>query len=308
MTDKQKVKKIDLRQLEQIEQKAASKKLKKTGIMILLLLLLGIGGLAVHWVMGDNVLASRMAINKMTCPGCIITLKEVTGKIPGVIEADVSLAAQELTVKFYEKKTTPEEIRSAIVHAGYPARADGLFKPSAKGIDDVIIATVNGDPVFQKDISSSESSPMASELFSAIGKRILLQIADEKQIVVQPHEIEKEIRLLANNQGVSVRKIIDKGIQRFGSVEKYIQAIGQSIGIRKLLNNDIFTQVSEDTEKDREKTEWLAECFMKADVKFLDSKTKERLGTETGQNEWQQFWPLMISRDTELKRILSQTS
>ncbi len=177
------IKKIDLETLNQADRKVSLSKLRRVGIAGAVLLFLAGGAYGAYRLIAGEVVESRFAVSKMVCPACVITIKEVTGKLPGVVEADVSLAARNVIVKFRDKQTTPDQIREAIARAGYPIKLDGLFKPDGTGIGKPVVATVNGKPIFRKDLkmplnvdnAATEGPDPASALFSAVGKEILLQ-------------------------------------------------------------------------------------------------------------------------------------
>jgi copper chaperone CopZ len=308
------MKKIDLNTLDQADRKVSTAKLKRVGISVVILLFISCGGYAVFRLVSGDVIASKFTVNKMNCPACVITVKEVTGKLPGVVEADVSLAAQDVIVKFREKQTSPDQIKEAIAKAGYPIKLDGMFKPDGAGIDEQVIAGVNGKPVFEKDLkvplladkTGTVTKDPAVAFFNAIGKEILLQVADSKTIVVQPYEIENEIQSIATSKGMAPDQFFNQASEQFGSKEKYFQIVGQRLGIRKLLEEHVIAGVQDPEEKARKTMEWAGSIFKDSDVTILDAKFKEKIHASAGQDDWKTFWPRMISSSTELKSLLVQ--
>ena len=209
MSVEKQIKKIDLDTLNQADRKVSLGKLRRVGLALVVLLFLAGGVYGAYKLIAGEVVASRFTVNDMYCPACVITVKEVAGKIPGVIEIDVSLAGQDVIVKYRDKQTNPDQIKEAVARAGYPIKLDGMFKPGGEGINEVVVATINGKPVFQKDmkvpldvdkVAPKDSDP-ASTLFSTVGKEILLQAADAKTIVVQPSEVETEMETIAKRTG-----------------------------------------------------------------------------------------------------------
>lgn len=314
MSSDKHIKKIDLNTLEQADRKVSMVKLKKVGLALIVLLFLAGGGYAAFRLVSGDVVASRYTVNKMTCPACVITVKEVTGKLPGVVEADVSLASQDVIVKFREKQTNPDQIREAIAKAGYPVKLDGLFKPDGAGINEQVIAGVNGKPVFEKDLkvpllvdkTGVAAKDAASTFFNTVGKEILLQAADSKTIVVQPFEVEAEIQNIVASKGIPSEQFVNQVVEQFGSKEKYFQVVGQRLGIRKLIEEHVVTGIQDPQEKARKTMEWVGTIFKDSDVKILDPKFKEQIQALAGQDDWKTFWPRMISSSTELKTLLVQ--
>lgn len=314
MSSEKQIKKIDLNTLDQADRKVSTAKLKKVGLAVVILLFLSGGGYAAFRLVSGDVIASKFTVNKMNCPACVITVKEVTGKLPGVVEADVSLAAQDVIVKFREKQTSPDQIKEAIAKAGYPIKLDGMFKPDGAGIDEQVIAGVNGKPIFEKDLkvplladkTGTATKDPAAAFFNAIGKEILLQAADSKTIVVQPYEIEEEIQSIATSKGIAPDQFLNQASEQFGSKEKYFQIVGQRLGIRKLLEEHVISGVQDPQEKARKTMEWAGSVFKDSDVKILDPSFKEKIHASAGQDDWKTFWPRMISSSTELKSLLVQ--
>ncbi len=312
MSTEKHVKKIDLNTLDQADRKVSVVKLKKVGLAVIILLFLSGGGYAAFRLVSGDVIASRFTVNKMNCPACVITVKEVTGKLPGVVEADVSLASQDVIIKFREKQTSPDQIKEAIAKAGYPVKLDGLFKPGGNGINEQVIAGVNGKPVFEKDLkvpllvdkTGTPTKDAAAAFFNTVGKEILLQVADSKTIVVQPYEVEAEIQSIANSKGIPPDQFLNQAAEQFGSKEKYFQVVGQRLGIRKLVEEHVVSGIQDPQEKTRKTMEWAGSIFKDSDVKILDPKFKDKVHAAAGQDDWKTFWPRMISSSTELKSLL----
>jgi len=314
MSSERQMKKIDLETLDREDRKISLSKLRK-GIMALLVILVIAGGAyGAYRLVAGEVVASRFTVTKMYCPACVITVQEVTAKLPGVMETDVSLAGQDVTVKFRNNRTSPDQIKGAIVKAGYPTMLDGTFKPSAGGIDDTVVASVNGRPIFGKDmkIPMTVDDPKAplmnpeSVFFSVVGKEILLQAADAKTIVVQPSEIDEEIGNIAKKKGISPEEFLQQITSKFGSLEKYSQIVAQRLALRKLLDEHVLGGVQDPEERKRKTLQWAGALFKDSDVKILDPSIKNKVTAVAGQEDWKTFWPRMVSGETELKGFLLQ--
>ncbi len=175
------------------------------------------------------------------------------------------------------------------------------------------MATVNGKPIFEKDIkiplyadkTGYKPFDPAEAFFSVVGKEILLQVADAKTIVVQPQEVEMEIEAIFKERGTSPDEFANDVIAKFGSKEKYFQLVGQRIGIRKLLEEHVISDVQDPKERTAKTLEWISALFKDADVQIVDASFREKIHA-AGGNDWKTFWPRMISASTELKSILFQ--
>jgi copper chaperone CopZ len=312
MSDERHMKKIDMVTLDQADRNISTAKLRRTATVLVVLLLLAGGGYAAYRMISGEVIASRFTVNQMVCPACVITVQEVTGKIPGVVDAQVSLAAQDVVVRFRDKQTTPDQIKQAITHAGYPVQLDGLFKPAGSGINDVLVAEVYGRPLLGSDVKTplDVASPKAQEpaadvaMFCAVGKQILLHAADSATVVVQPSEIEEEVKTIAEKKNTSPDDLVAQMSQRFGSKEKYLQTVAQWLGIRKLVSEQVLQNVQDPQERQRKTLEWAGKLFRDADVKIFDTEIWNKTKAASGQSDWKTLWPRMIAAETELKNLL----
>ena len=61
----------------------------------------------------------KLKIEGMHCAGCSTRLERVLNNLEGVEEAKVSLEEKQATIKFDETKTNIENIKEAIVDAGF---------------------------------------------------------------------------------------------------------------------------------------------------------------------------------------------
>ncbi|MBI5571257.1 MAG: heavy-metal-associated domain-containing protein [Desulfomonile tiedjei] len=312
MSEQRRMKEINLENLEQADRKISFAKFRSAAIAAVILLCVAGGGYAAYTIVSGDIVASRFAVSQMTCPACVVTVKEVTEKIPGVVNADVSLAAQDVIVKFRNKQTSPDQIKQAIAYAGYPVHGDGMFKPSGEGIDDKIVAEVNGKPIFAKDVglpmneTAGGKADGAASFFSTVGRAILLQEADRKTVVVQPFEVETEVNAIIEKSGKSSDEFMAQMTATFGSKDKYLQLVGQRLGVRKLLEDHVLANVKEPQERNHKTLEWVGGIFKDSDVKILDAGTKEVVRTATGQDDWKLFWPRMIAGESDLKSVIMQ--
>ena len=73
-------------------------------------------------------------VTGMTCGGCISNVTQALKAVSGVSDVNVSLSAGEATVKFDERLTSREKLKSAVKGAGYGVdTATAAQKPKGKG-------------------------------------------------------------------------------------------------------------------------------------------------------------------------------
>jgi periplasmic mercuric ion binding protein len=64
-----------------------------------------------------------LAVSKMTCAACPITVKKALSRVPGVTAVSVSLEKKQATVVFDDAQTTVAALTRATTDAGYPSTA-----------------------------------------------------------------------------------------------------------------------------------------------------------------------------------------
>ena len=62
-------------------------------------------------------------VQGMTCNGCVASVSRLLKSVPGVSDAQVTLAPGRATVTFDPAKTSVQALRGAIEDAGYDAAA-----------------------------------------------------------------------------------------------------------------------------------------------------------------------------------------
>ena len=65
-----------------------------------------------------------LKVTGMTCGGCVNSLTRALKAVNGVHEVHVTLATGETSVQYDEHATSPEQIKSAVIDAGYDIKAD----------------------------------------------------------------------------------------------------------------------------------------------------------------------------------------
>ena len=65
-----------------------------------------------------------LAVSKMTCAACPITVKQALSRVPGVTEVSVSFETKLATVVFDDSQTTVAVLTRATTDAGYPSTVE----------------------------------------------------------------------------------------------------------------------------------------------------------------------------------------
>jgi copper chaperone CopZ len=312
MSQKPGMKEIRMETLSRAGRKSTVSRGKKALLSLIVLALFTGTGFAAYRLIAGQTLAARFAVDKMTCPACSETIEETAGKVPGVFETNVSLAARQVNVTYRQKQTKPEIIRKQIAGAGYPASFDGRFDPDAEDAEGSVIAYVNGWPLFPSDLklsmdtAGSARGGLSGDFFSAAGLKILLMAADEQMIVVQPHEIDQEIEKLAKTGGLSRAALLRKAGDTYDSKRRFRQVVAQKIAARYLVVSLLPSLQEHAAENGGDALARLGDLFKAAEVRIIDADVKESLHASFGATNWQTFWPHMVSEKTELAAMLTE--
>lgn len=65
-----------------------------------------------------------LAVEKMTCAACPITVKTALSRVPGVTDVSVSFEKKQATVVFDDAQTTVAALTRATTDAGYPSTVE----------------------------------------------------------------------------------------------------------------------------------------------------------------------------------------
>ncbi len=305
MSKKRKIKKIELEVLDNVEKKVWKRKLKTILPIFMILMSITAVGWGAYKLFEDETLEARFVINNMTCGGCVGKVNRACA-IPGVIETKVDLFTQTAVIKFKEKQTNPETIKTAIQKAGFPSILEGTVTENNIGVDEEVIASVNGKPIFQKDMNISlwaENGKTGKEpaevFFDLIAGHVVLEAAVSEQIFTHPYLILQETEKLRKQQQLTQDQMEEKLTEQYGSFEKYHQIAGCKKTIMKMVDR-ILTNVEDEKEKKTTLSKWLAERFKNVNVSIYDSKLKKSLSASTGETSWEKIWPQIISRETGL--------
>ena len=82
-------------------------------------------GIAMLWLPSSAAIAEErtvtLAIDKMTCVLCPVTVKKAIERVEGVEQVSVDYRAKRATVRYDDTVTTVESVAEASANAGYPA-------------------------------------------------------------------------------------------------------------------------------------------------------------------------------------------
>jgi copper chaperone len=82
-------------------------------------------GFAAAGAIAADTAKTTLAIEGMTCAGCVAAVKHQLGKTDGVTEYDVSLEDAEAVVSYDPSRVDPEQIAASVSKTGFEASVKG---------------------------------------------------------------------------------------------------------------------------------------------------------------------------------------
>ena len=107
-----------------------STRINKTALWIVTVIALGLMAFPYIVPTGSNATASVkpvqtrevvLQVDNMTCNGCVLTVRGSLKKLPGVLDAQVTLQPPMAVVKYDPTQTSVEDLIRATTQAGYPS-------------------------------------------------------------------------------------------------------------------------------------------------------------------------------------------
>jgi Cu+-exporting ATPase len=163
---------------------------------------------------GKMMTTKLIKIEGMSCASCAKTIERVTGRLEGVIEANVNFATEKLNINFDETKISLGDIQTAVEKAGFKAitesesihktlKIEGMScascaktaEKAVRKLEGVIEANVNF-ATEKLTISYEPSKVKISDIKKAIEKAGYKALEEETTIDTDKEKKDKEMKLL----------------------------------------------------------------------------------------------------------------
>ncbi len=269
-----------------------------------IIVLLGSGSYAAYRVLSGEVLTSRFTVVRMDCPACGSQIEKLLMETGGVVSVEVNYAAQSVIVDHHSKKVDPATLKQVIESARFGVIHEGTAGDT-RGVDGHVLAVkVNGKPLFEGEMVSllpefdGDDQITASELFfDSVAREILLQSAGSQDLIVNQRELSQGLGSVVSDTGKPMQELLTTGASRLGSSAKYQQVLLQRLALQKYKTGSLIG--------DGETEAWVAEQLRSARVEIGNPDLERRLSSDLGTADWDHIWPLMLSRNTELRQVLA---
>jgi P-type Cu+ transporter len=137
---------------------------------------------------GTTIETARFDIDKMSCASCVNHVEKAFKIVPGVIEANVNLAAKTGAVRFVSGATSPEALAKAVTVAGYPTHdikpdASADSKPDKRQAEAkslfraLVLALILTAPVFALE--------MGGHIFPAVHRFVMSTVGMQASRIIE---------------------------------------------------------------------------------------------------------------------------
>ena len=137
---------------------------------------------------GTTIETARFDIDKMSCASCVNHVEKAFKSVPGVIEANVNLAAKTGAVRFVSGATSPEALAKAVTVAGYPTHeikpdASANSKPDKRQAEAkslfraLVLALILTAPVFALE--------MGGHIFPAVHRFVMSTVGMQASRIIE---------------------------------------------------------------------------------------------------------------------------
>jgi len=137
---------------------------------------------------GTTIETARFDIDKMSCASCVNHVEKAFKSVPGVIEANVNLAAKTGAVRFVSGATSPEALAKAVTVAGYPTHdikpdASADSKPDKRQAEAkslfraLVLALILTAPVFALE--------MGGHIFPAVHRFVMSTVGMQASRIIE---------------------------------------------------------------------------------------------------------------------------
>jgi P-type Cu+ transporter len=137
---------------------------------------------------GTTIETARFDIDKMSCASCVNHVEKAFKSVPGVIEANVNLAAKTGAVRFVSGATSPEALAKAVTVAGYPTHdikpdASADSKPDQRQAEAkslfraLVLALILTAPVFALE--------MGGHIFPAVHRFVMSTVGMQASRIIE---------------------------------------------------------------------------------------------------------------------------
>lgn len=245
---------------------------------------------------------AELRIDNMTCGSCVATITGALENMDGIESVDVSVTSGRGTVVFNPEEIGAEAIAQTVTGAGYPAAVDQLLDQDqylalrseeerlavdyVARVGDRLIPRSLYDLEVEKqlqaggfeDLPESRVRVAGRSWQSLLERTLLLQAAENNQVVVQDGEVQLRIEKL--RQGIP--DMDDYIRSRHGSMEAFFKTVKEDMIIRRNIDDHVLVRVTDPRQRQQQLNLWFRDLLDGTPVVIYDEQLKQTAGPAGG--------------------------
>jgi copper chaperone CopZ len=260
-------------------------------------------GLLTTRLLADTSLAmTELKVQNMTCGSCVATITEALESVDGIESIDVSVTTGRSKVVFNPDQIGAAKIAEMVTAVGFPAEVDQLLsadqyqalQSEETRLSVNYVARIGEKLIdrqdFEKEIarqllaSGVEDLPesrvrMIGQSWQALLQRtLLIQAAEENQVVVQNGEVDLRIEELQKST-----LNLDKYVQsRYGSEDQFFQQLKEDMIINRNIEDHVLDQIKDPRQRQQHYSQWFQALIDNAAIVIYDEQLSQSASASGG--------------------------
>lgn len=260
-------------------------------------------GLLTTRLLADTSLAmTELKVQNMTCGSCVATITEALETVDGIESIDVSVTTGRSKVVFDPDQIGADKIAEMVTAVGFPAEVDQFLSADqyqalqseemrlsanyVARIGDQLIGRQDFDKEIDRQLLASGAENLPESRVQVFGRSwqallqrtLLIQAAEENQVVVQNGEVDLRIEQLHKST-----PNLDKYIQsRYGSAEQFFQQLKEDMIISRNIEDHILGQIKEPRQRQQRYSQWFQGLIDGASIVIYDEQLKQSASSSGG--------------------------
>jgi len=267
---------------------------------------------------GGTLSKAVLAVEGMSCSGCIATIKSSLADMEGIKDIVVDVAGGKAQIYFdsNELKDT-NQIAEAITSSGYPARIQKILSPEEikdeqnlaarmlksyiASVGDWNISRVDfeselkaakkryvniyGQKTFQEPKGQALLDNLKFQIINGlINESILLGEITKTNYKLRPDDIQRELELLVQKKGISLDEFKKQLEDSDYPFDYFMKKFGNSILINRYLDEVVLANASNELDKQRSYAAWFNNAKSLSAVVYYDKGLEQLAQNQSAQN------------------------
>lgn len=262
----------------------------------------GYGMLTVRSSADTTLAMTELTVQNMTCGACVSTITEALEDVDGVESIEVSVTTGRSKVVFNPEQIGAKKIAGIVSSVGFPAEVDQFLDADqyqalqseemrlavnyvARIGDRLIARQVFNEEIDKqllasgsKNLPESRNQVAGQSWQSLLQRTLLIQAAEENQVVVQNGEVELRIEQLQQ----SIPNLDSYVQSRYGSTEHFFQQLKEDMIISRNIEDHVLVKIKAPGMRQQRYRQWFQTLVDSTSIIIYDEQLKQAVGSAGG--------------------------